>query len=572
MRIVQINSVCNKGSTGKICVAVSELLSKKGVENYILYSRWKSDYPLAIKYENDHYARWQALREKVFGTYGFEAKSATKRLIRHLEEIKPDIVHLHVLHSHDVNLTMLFDYLREKHIKVFWTFHDCWAVTGYCPYFDMLGCNKWKTNCNNCPDRKRFSWFVDRSDEMHKRRKTMVKGLDLTIITPSKWMAGVVKESFMRDFPVKVINNGIDLNIFKPIVHSDSGLDELRHIYALEGKKILLGVADVWSERKGLKDYQKLAGILPEDMIIVLIGLEERQREKLPKSILGLPRTKTQRELVDWYSLADVVLNLSYEETFGMTTVEGFACGTPCVAYNKTASTEFNDGNTCKIVEAGNIVMVLSAVKELLTFGQKELKQTCRELALRQYDQKDVFGKYVALYSEQWGDFNSDLRIILGVADVWSARKGLPDFIKLREVLDEHYLIVLVGVTEDVQKVLPKGILGIRRTQNQTELAQMYAAADFFVNPTYEDNYPTTNLESMACGTPVITYRTGGSPEAITGDTGWVIDKGDVDAVANLILREGHKDRDKMRIECRKRAVGYFNINRCFDRYVRLYL
>ncbi len=400
MKIVQINSVCGRGSTGKICVAVSELLSKKGVENYILYSRWQSDYPLATKYEDDLYAKWQALREKVFGNYGFEAKSATRELIKHLDFIKPDIVHLHVLHSHDCNLTMLFDYLKEKNIKVFWTFHDCWAITGYCHHFDMINCMKWKANCNHCPDRKSFSWFFDRSEEMHDRKKSMINGLDLTIITPSEWLAGVVKESFMKDFPIKVINNGIDLNVFKPIEHADSELDNIKMQYGLIGKKILLGVADVWSERKGFADYCKLSALLPDDIRIVLIGLDEKMINVLPQNILGIPRTKTQGELAGWYSLADVVLNLSYEETFGMTTVEGFACGTPCVAYNKTASTEFNDGTTCKVVEAGNIKQVLAAVKEFLTLECTEIINACRERALRQYNQKDVFGKYVELYSK----------------------------------------------------------------------------------------------------------------------------------------------------------------------------
>lgn len=397
MKVVQINSVCGRGSTGKICVAVSELLSKKGVENYILYSRWHSDYPLAIKYEDDRYAKYQGLREKVFGTFGFEAKAATRKLISHLEEIKPDIVHLHILHSHDCNLTMLFDYLRKKQIKVFWTFHDCWGITGYCPYFDMLNCANWKIECNHCPGRKQYSWFFDRSKEMHRKKKAMVQGIDLTIITPSEWLAGVVKESFMKDFPVKVINNGIDLNIFRPIEQSDAIFDDVRRKYGMMGKKIILGVAEFWGERK-----------------------------------------------------------------------------------------------------------------------------------------------------------------------------GLADFLKLRMMLDDRYLIVLVGVTKKVQEMLPAGMVGIQRTQNQQELAQIYAAADVFVNPTHEDNYPTTNLESMACGTPVITFRTGGSPESLTPETGWVVEKGDVKALAGLIQSVDFQNIER-RKACAARALALFSKDRCFEGYLSLY-
>jgi len=398
MKVVQINSVCGRGSTGKICVAVSELLSKKGVENYILYSRWISDYPLSTKYEDDHYAKWQALREKLFGTFGFEAKSATCNLIRYLDEIKPDIVHLHVLHSHDCNLTMLFDYLRKEHIKVFWTFHDCWAITGYCPHFDMLNCDKWKSECNHCPDWKRFSWFFDRSKEIYRRKRAMVEGLDLTIITPSEWLAGVVKESFMKDVPVKVINNGIDLNIFKPVNRADIKLDKLRNKYGFTDKKI-----------------------------------------------------------------------------------------------------------------------------------------------------------------------------ILGVADVWSARKGLPDFIKLREKLDGSFIIVLVGVSRAILETLPKGVVGIEKTQNQQELAYIYAVADVFANLTYEDTYPTTNLEAMACGTPVITYRTGGSPETITEETGWIVEKGNIEEIAKLLVTIDYNNLSDKGQACIERASMYFDKDRCFECYANMY-
>ena len=216
MKIVQINATCGVGSTGKICVDISKLLTEKGIENYILYTQGNSDYPLGIKYATKNDIKVQALKSRVFGNYGFNSKKITKKLISELEKIKPDVVHMHNIHSHNCHLELLFDYFRRTQIKVYWSFHDCWAITAYCPHFDMIGCDKWKMGCHHCPQSKQFSWFFDRSAKLYKKKKEALAGLDLTIITPSQWLADLTRESFLKDYPVKVINNGIDLSVFKP--------------------------------------------------------------------------------------------------------------------------------------------------------------------------------------------------------------------------------------------------------------------------------------------------------------------------------------------------------------------
>ena len=201
MKIVQINTVCGKGSTGKICVAVSELLCDKGIENYILYASGNSSYHGGKKHASDMNIKVQALKSRVFGNYGFNSQLITKKLISELESISPDIVHLHNLHGHNVHLGMPFSYFRKKQIKLFWTFHDCWAFTGYCPHYDMIGCDRWKNGgCRSCPQRKHYSWFFDRSQEMFNRKKALFTGLDLTIITPSQWLADQVKQSFLIEY------------------------------------------------------------------------------------------------------------------------------------------------------------------------------------------------------------------------------------------------------------------------------------------------------------------------------------------------------------------------------------
>ena len=243
MNVVQINTTCGRGSTGKIAVAVSQLLLNDNIENYILYSAQSTTYSLGRKYTKRYELKWQALRSRVFGEYGFNSRKITKRLIAELDKIQPDIVHLHNLHGHNCHLGKLFSYLKEKKIKIYWTFHDCWAFTAYCPHFDMVGCSKWKKGCEKCPQYREYSWFFDKSKKLYARKKELFSGLDLTIITPSEWLAGLVKESFLKDYPVKVIHNGIDLSIFKPTESN------FRAKYNCENKFILLGVAFGWGER-----------------------------------------------------------------------------------------------------------------------------------------------------------------------------------------------------------------------------------------------------------------------------------------------------------------------------------
>ena len=390
MKIVQINATCGVGSTGKISVGISKILSESTIENYILYSSKSNGYPLGIQCSDDWYIKFQALKSRIFGDYGFNSKKTTRKIITELERIKPDVVHLHNIHGHDCNLEMLFTYYKKNKIKLIWSFHDCWAFTGYCTYYDVIGCNKWKSCCKDCPQYKAYSWFWDRSHTMFERKKELLGGLDLTVVTPSQWLAKQVKESFLKGYEVKVINNGIDLNVFK------------------------------------------------------------------------------------------------------------------------TSRSEFR----------------------------------------KKYDCQDRF-------------------IILGVAFGWENRKGLDIFVELSKRLNEKYQIVLVGTDHKVDSQLPSNIISIHRTQNQQELAEIYTAADVFVNPTREDNYPTVNMESLACGTPVITFNAGGSPEIIDMTCGSIVDKDDINSMEKEIIRVC-ETRPYSAEACLKRAEA-FDMNKRFQEYVDLY-
>lgn len=390
MRIAQINATCGAGSTGKICISVSELLSENGVENYIFYSSGSSDYPLGIKYANEIAIKMQTLVSRISGNYGFEARSITERLIKELERISPNIIHIHNIHSHSCNLEILFKYIKEKNIKVYWTLHDCWAFTGYCPHFDMIGCDKWKTECNNCPQSGQFSWFFDRSEYLYDKKKSAIEGTDLTIITPSQWLAGLVKESFFKDYPVKVINNGIDLNVFKP---TDS---DFRKKHNLENKYMVLGVAFGWGKRKGLDVFCELAKRLDNKRYqIVLVGTNDDVDKLLPKNIISIHRTQNQHELAEIYTAADLFVNPTREENYPTVNMEAIACGTPVVTFNTGGSPEMLDSTCGTVVEKNDIDGIYNEIKRVCE-TQPYSKDDCLKRAER-FDKNLRFTEYLNL-------------------------------------------------------------------------------------------------------------------------------------------------------------------------------
>ncbi len=390
MKIVQINALCDRGSTGRICADISRLLTKEGIENYIFYSIGQSEYPLGKKFASKYYIKLQALKSRIFGNYGFNSHASTRKLIKELRKINPDVVQLHNIHNQDVNLKMLFDYFRETQVKVFWTFHDCWAFTAYCPHFVMSKCDYWKTGCHSCPQRRRFSWFFDRSKKMYEDKKAIFDGINLTVITPSKWLADVAKQSFLRDTDIRVINNGIDLDIFKP-QESD-----FRDKYNLENKKIILGVADGWGVRKGLDVFIKLSESLPHNYQIVLVGTNDDVDKQLPSNIISIHRTNSQKELAKIYASANVFANPTREDTFPTVNMEALACGTPIVTFKTGGSPEIIDEKTGIVVDVDDIDGFKNAIIEAAE-GENITRKSCLERAKR-YNRKDRYEDYINLY------------------------------------------------------------------------------------------------------------------------------------------------------------------------------
>ena len=390
MKIVQINATCGVGSTGKICVGISQLLEERGLESYILYSSKSNGYEGGVRCSSDKYLKIQSLKSRILGNYGFNSKVATRKIISRLERINPDVVHLHNIHGHDCDLETLFKYFKERGTRIFWTFHDCWAFTAYCPHFVMAKCDKWRTECNCCVQSKEFSWFFDRSSELFRRKKALFSEVDLTIITPSKWLAGLVKQSFLADYPVMVVNNGIDLGVFKP------SYSDFRRKCELEDKKLIIGVAFGWGVRKGLDVFVKLSKRLPDDYKIVLIGTDDNIDKQLPDNIISIHRTQNQTELAKIYTSADIFVNPTREENYPTVNMESLACGTPVLTFRTGGSPEIIDETCGSVVDCDDVDALEREIIRICS-DKPYSKEACLNKA-KTFDQNERFKEYIQLY------------------------------------------------------------------------------------------------------------------------------------------------------------------------------
>jgi len=394
MKILHINTVCGTGSTGRIVVDLYSVAEEKGHECFVAYGRGSAPSGInSCRIGNDFDMYYHALMTRITDKTGFYSTSATKNLIKIIDDYSPDIIHLHNLHGYYVNLEILFNYLTKINMPIIWTLHDCWAFTGHCAYFDYADCDRWKTGCFECPQKNSYptSILLDNSKwNYEQKRKLFTSPENMTIVTPSVWLAGLVRESFFGKYDVQVINNGIDLEIFKPTP------SDFREKNNLADKFIVLGVANIWDKRKGLHDFIELSKLLDESYRIVLVGLSEKQIKTLPRNILGIERTSSISELAEIYTAADVYVNTSVEETMGLTTVEALACATKVVVYDATATPECVDADVGIVVAKNDVAALFDAIKSI---KDKKLfeKDACINKAML-YNKNDKYGEYLKLY------------------------------------------------------------------------------------------------------------------------------------------------------------------------------
>lgn len=395
-KLVIINSILNKTSTGVIAENIGLTALNNGWDVVAAYGREVNNSKLktyCIDSPFDIYRH--VIKSRLFDAQGLGSTRATKKLVKLLHEYSPSIIHIHNLHGYYINYKILFEYIAKSKTPVVWTMHDCWSFTGHCTYFDIVKCNKWKYGCISCPIYKDYprSLFDRASTNFIQKRKLFTSLPNVTMVPVSKWLGDLTSQSYMGIFPIKVIHNGIDINMFR--VKKTA----LKNKLNLSNKKIVLGVAsNGFSGRKGLADFIGLSKILTEDYQIIMIGLKQKELNKIPSKIIGKMRTSNVEELVDYYNIADVFINPTYSDNFPTTNIESLACGTPVITYDTGGSPEAIDSETGIVIKQGDIASLAQAIIQITDGSNYSIR--CRSRAEKFFNKENCFQQYMDLYEE----------------------------------------------------------------------------------------------------------------------------------------------------------------------------
>ena len=394
MVVLQINTLYKRGSTGKILAGIEHACDLQGIEHYAAFryggNMINDNHVFTVSSWLDCHVHNRLAH--ITGLQGSFSFIKTVLFLRKVSKIRPDIIHLHNIHGSYINHKLLFKYIQKNNIYLIWTLHDCWAFTGGCPHFEKINCYKWKEKCGNCPLAKSNNQLIDTSKyNLYKKRKLFSAVKNAIIVTPSFWLKKLASQTYLNKYQIRVINNGIDLNVFYPrgaIFRENHNLDE---------KYIILGVAFNWDHSKGLDVFIKLADILSSDYTIIMVGINDSIKESLPDNIISIPRLENQHELAKIYSSADIFLNPTREDTFPTVNIESLACGTPVLTFNTGGSPEVLDDKCGKIVpdDIDDIVATIMNIKEINPFS----REYCVNKAKR-YDQDLLFTKYAELYND----------------------------------------------------------------------------------------------------------------------------------------------------------------------------
>lgn len=395
--LLLINVALNWGSTGKIVEGIGRLAMSQGWKVYVAHgARYVNKSGLKnyqITNKADEFFHY--IESSLFDAQGRGTRCKTKRFLKVIDDIKPDVVHIHNIHGCFLNYPILFKYLHEKSIPVVWTLHDCWAMTGHCAYFLRTNCEQWKTQCVKCPQKHDFpsSYFLDRCESNYMLKKKFFTSMEkMRITTVSAWLKSVADQSYLRKFPVVVIPNGIDTARF---IYTEG---EIRERYSIGGKRLVLAVASGFGERKGIYDFVKLSKILPKEYQLLLVGANDSDKRVLPDNVIAVSRANGTAELAAFYSAADVLLSLSYAETFGLTIIEAMSCGTPVIVYDNTAQPELITPETGKVVPTGDVGAVFKALERVCSKPKESYSTACRNHSM-EYNEKVIYQKYLDIYS-----------------------------------------------------------------------------------------------------------------------------------------------------------------------------
>ena len=398
MKVIQINAVYGSGSTGRICAELSEYMNKHNIENYVFYGSGRTEYKFAKRFNSDFDMKVHALLSRVTGKQSYFSRIATHKMIREMNRIKPDVVHLHNLHGNYINLKMLLKYLAKKDIATVVTLHDCWFMTGKCTHYTMEKCYKWQTGCHNCTKLKydNKSWFFDRTPKMWKDKKYLFEKIPcLGVIGVSDWITNEGKKSILKNAKIiKRIYNWIDTDVFCP---KDSVSD--KH-FIPENKFTIITASAGWNKNTDkFNDILKLSSLIDEDMQIIMIG-GGLENEELPENIIKIGYVNDINELAKQYSCADVFVHVSREDTFGKVVAEAIACGIPAVVYNSTGLPELVQSGCGYVVECGDIDAVYEKIKLVRDNTKSAYKQNCVDFVRQKFEKNTLINETVELYKD----------------------------------------------------------------------------------------------------------------------------------------------------------------------------
>ncbi|VEU79986.1 glycosyltransferase [Haploplasma axanthum] len=395
MRVLQINSVCGFGSTGKIMVDIHNLLIENGHESLMFYGRNKAsgvDEKYAKRFNSKLDILYHTFLTRFFDKHGFGSKRSTRKMIKEIEKFNPDIIHIHNIHGYYLNIELLFNYFKKSKRKIVWTFHDCWPFTGHCAYFDYPSeGTHWENGMHTCHTKKSYpksSLFDREKKNMNDKKRIFSNVDDLTIVTPSNWLKDLVNQSYLKQYNALTIRNGIDLNVYKPI------RSDIKEILNIKDKRIILGVASGWEERKGLHFFLELSKLISKEEIIILVGVTTKQISDLPNNIIGIQRTNSMKELAELYTAADVFVNPTLEDNYPTTNLEAQACGTKVVTFKTGGSPEGIFNSNGIVTSEKNSHELYEAIKTI--FNDKD--QVNVQMLAENIDKYILFKKYIDLY------------------------------------------------------------------------------------------------------------------------------------------------------------------------------
>lgn len=405
-KVLQINVTANWGSTGKIAEECNKYARAKGWDTYYAYGRYSNPSDSIViagpSSKIDVYEHY--METLLLDNEGLASRRVTRSLVIKIAELSPDIVHLHNIHDHWLNYKVLFEYLNQTNIKVIWTFHDFWAITGHCSHFVQKNCDKFKTECHDCPYvQNRFLPIIKQTRRNYNLKKHLfTTNKHLTIVPVSEWVGYDVRQSFLRDKEIRVIPNGVDTNVFKPTSVDEIESKSLKErLESLTDKFVIMAVSSQWkSGCKGLDDYMAMSKMLRKTEVIVLVGIPDNISKDFPENVIGICRTSNQQEMAALYTRADVICSFSVAETFGLTIAEGYACGTPAVVYDNTATPSLITPNTGFVVPNKDYRAAYNAIQKIYSFGKVSYFKACIRLAQEKYNKDNCFNKYMELYDE----------------------------------------------------------------------------------------------------------------------------------------------------------------------------